>query len=586
MCGYDFQTPKLDINELVRAYEIPIKRVELSQLLFSIHTYYALVIKLLAAEITVTYASPFFRSFLDELTGLSSTKLTNRLSALEDGGIFVELGIKNFLEGDFFSWYLDVWGKPIEESVTAIVRKLAEYEPATAALEPDEVRDLLKSLYQNLLPRKIRHDLGEFFTPDWLAELTIDETGYNGDLEKRLLDPACGSGTFPVLAIKRARMFAEDKLIEKSEALDKIIKNIVGFDLNPLAVIASRTNYLIALGDLIRYRKGDLYIPVYLCDSISISGGETLVGRVYEVSTSVGKFRVPASIIKQFLIDEVFTIADECIRNRYKASDFVKRLLTITKLGSNDVQLMEKLYGDLLKLEIKGVNRIWARVIKNSFAPLFVEKFDFIVGNPPWVNWESLPEEYREATKELWSRYGLLEGTKSQALYKRDLAISFVVVAVDRYSTHEAHISMVVPFNLFKTQGGAGFRTFLATKCSVRKIHDLVRLYPFEGAVNRTSVISLSRGKTTFPIPSISWEKDKEADLERISNVDELSKVTTTTKMIIKPIEGSSRPNSSWLIVKAEAGEAIEKIIGPSIYEAQAASNTRGANGIFWIRCS
>ncbi len=278
------------------------------------------------------------------------------LAFLEEGGLFAELGIKNFLEGDFFAWYLDVWGKSIEDVVTSVVGKLAEYEPATAALEPDEVRDLLKNLYQNLLPRKIRHDLGEFFTPDWLAELTLDESGYDGSIDKRLLDPACGSGTFLVLAIKRARALADERFLPKNEVLEKIMKGIIGFDLNPLAVIASRTNYLMALGELIRYRKNDIHIPVYLCDSISVTGTETLVGKVYEVSTGVGKFRVPASIIKQFIIDEIFTVADECIIHHYEPAEFIKRLERSVKLASSERGLIEKVYRDLLKLELRGIN--------------------------------------------------------------------------------------------------------------------------------------------------------------------------------------------------------------------------------------
>jgi len=34
-------------------------------------------------------------------------------------------------------------------------------------------------------------------------------------------------------------------------------------------------------------------------------------------------------------------------------------------------------------------------------------KFDFVVGNTPWVNWEKLPEQYREVSKDLWTKYKL-----------------------------------------------------------------------------------------------------------------------------------------------------------------------------------
>jgi len=65
------------------------------------------------------------------------------------------------------------------------------------------------------------------------------------------------------------------------------------------------------------------------------------------------------------------------------------------------------LYEQLLDLQRKGINGIWARIIKNAFAPLFQGRFDYVAGNPPWVNWESLPDDYRQETKDLWVYHGL-----------------------------------------------------------------------------------------------------------------------------------------------------------------------------------
>jgi hypothetical protein len=148
-----------------------------------------------------------------------------------------------------------------------MVAVLDEYDPKTLSIDPVESRDLLKKLYQQLFPKTVRHDLGEYYTPDWLAELVIERVGYDGDPNKRVLDPACGSGTFLVMAINKVRQYADKRLIPKHELLPKILSNIVGFDLNPLAVMAARTNYLLALRELLKL-AGEIEIPVYLCDSI------------------------------------------------------------------------------------------------------------------------------------------------------------------------------------------------------------------------------------------------------------------------------------------------------------------------------
>lgn len=58
--------------------------------------------------------------------------------------------------------------------------------PETKELVPDETRDILKKLFQFLVPKQIRHDLGEYYTPEWLAERCLNQVGY-GVKERDLL---------------------------------------------------------------------------------------------------------------------------------------------------------------------------------------------------------------------------------------------------------------------------------------------------------------------------------------------------------------------------------------------------------------
>ena len=101
-------------------------------------------------------------------------KLRRELDELERGGIFHQMGITNFLEGDLFAWYLAVWSEPIERLARKTIAKLDEYNPGTFSENPAQSRDLLKKLYQQLFPKSVRHDLGEYYTPDWLAERVVD----------------------------------------------------------------------------------------------------------------------------------------------------------------------------------------------------------------------------------------------------------------------------------------------------------------------------------------------------------------------------------------------------------------------------
>jgi SAM-dependent methyltransferase len=107
-----------------------------------------------------------------------------------------------------------------------------------------------------------------------------------------VLDPACGSGTFLILTVKRFREYAEGHYL-KDILISYILRNVVGFDLNPLAVLAARTNYLLSIADLFEYAKGPIEIPVYLADSLLVETKTTLTGTSYAIRTYVGVFEFP-----------------------------------------------------------------------------------------------------------------------------------------------------------------------------------------------------------------------------------------------------------------------------------------------------
>jgi hypothetical protein len=271
VCGYEPGSLKLDVGVLGRRFGVRQTKPEPFPLFFAIHTYYATFIKLLAVQIASYYAFPKLGTGLLEVASYPTDKLITYLKDMEHGGIFKNFGINNFLEGDFFGWYLEIWDDNIEEAIIELISVLANYSLVTLEVDPEQTRDLLKKLYQNLMPKDLRHNLGEYYTPDWLAERLLDQLDsgkFKGNPDKRLLDPACGSGTFLVIAIQKIKEYGNEQLIPEHVLLEKILNNVVGYDLNPLAVISARTNYLLAIGDLLQHRQGTVSIPVYLADSI------------------------------------------------------------------------------------------------------------------------------------------------------------------------------------------------------------------------------------------------------------------------------------------------------------------------------
>ncbi len=605
------------LKGLAKEYGIEGK-VDYDRLMFAIHTYYALILKLLAAEVVYIYGGGrFYKSYIAELddayTKGGVEALREVLEDLESGGVFRQFGVENFLEGDYFSWYLGELDRDLADAVAEIARKLGEFEPATPQLEPESARDLLKRLYQQLIPDDIRHSLGEYYTPDWLADFLLDEVGLDiGSLERmgaesplqplelRILDPACGSGTFLVRYMSRLREYAREHFLD-DVLLDYTLRNVVGYDLNPLAVLTARTNYLMMIADLPRRRA--IEIPIYLADSLMVEKSSTLEGSVYVLKTVAGEFRLPASIVEKGLLSDVLSEAANALKSKYRVEDFVNRIRHRFKdVTDYDAGILGKFYEALLRLEQEEKNGIWVSIIRNAFAPVLKGKFDYVVGNPPWVNWESLPEEYREISKDLWSLYGLTE-IRGVGLgkVKRDLAMLFLARGFDLYLKPGGRLGFLMPFTSFKTQAGAGFRKFLATRTKIDVVHDLVTLYPFEGAVNRTSAIVVEKPCELSDVregrcPAINKILDDNKKVRHVIWINKTGKpvpidepledVLASTERfegIMTPISRND-PSSSWMQTMDNVLPYIEKVTsGKSPYRAYEGVNV-ALNQVYYVQ--
>ncbi len=594
VCGYDLITPERHIIELGSKYGIS-ENIMPANLLFAIHSYYGIFMKLLAAEIVHFFHK--MPSYIGKLSALSNNRLKSELMNLEEeGGIFRRMEIMNFFEGDLFGWYLYEWDEEIEGILRSIIDGLGQYDPATLIIEPQEARDLLKELYQYLIDRPVRHNLGEYYTPDWLAEVVLKESGYDGNPDKRVLDPSCGSGTFLIDAINKVRRFAENSMEPEKELLDKILMNIVGFDLNPLAVMAARVNYLMALGELLRYMKGEIEIPIYLCDSILIPQKFATVNREYnKIITSVGEFHIPISFITRKKVGSLVNILEYCVSKNIPSNDFLRILKSTLKLSEEEFEknseLLKELYDKIYDLETSKINGIWARIIKNAFAPIYMGKFDFVLGNPPWVNWENLPKEYRASTDSFWGKYNLKAKAGSEQFelgkMKRDLAILFAYVCSDRYLKNGGVLGFVITQMVFKTPGAEVFRRFKLPNdepLKVEKVHDMVDIKPFEDAANMTSVVILKKGKeTTYPVPYIYWKKAEKGKIEGNLSLDEAMTRTVRYELVATPIDNRNK-TSRWLTAKNTVIDALYKLIGNPAYRAYTGVYTGGVNGVYWVK--
>lgn len=452
--------------------------------LFLRHTYLATLSKLIA---NMFYSSGALPS-------------PDEILAILSGESFKKWGIQNFLELDFFSWIL----RAGEDFVTQFCRHLIEHLRSFDITKLDE--DVLKGLYQELVDPKERHDLGEYYTPDWLADYIAREL--IEDPEKRVLDPACGSGTFLVSAIKLKKKALEEQGKDKTEILEEILSQVVGIDIHPLAVITSKVNYLLTLGELIQCKEKPIVIPVYLADSIKLPKYERVLGGidVYSIKVDSEVLRIPAKIIKSSdIADQVFNTIREIVETEILSKDFeayLKKRLNL-ELTKDEYALIVELVEKLKQFKKSEKDSIWTYILKNIYKPIFLSerKFDYLIGNPPWISYRYLGTDYQEYVKDqIIKRYRLLPSEKVELMTHMEFATLFFARASDLYLNDNGKIGFVMPRGIFSSDQHDNFRKgeFLP-QIRIENIFDLEKVRPLFN-INSCVVFGLKGEKTAYPI--------------------------------------------------------------------------------------
>ena len=96
-------------------------------------------------------------------------------------------------------------------------------QPSRASVD----QDVLKVLYESVIGADTRKRLGEYYTPDWLADLVVAAVATD-PLEARVLDPSCGSGTFLFHAVRRFLSASEGAGRTPSETLRAVSRHVQG----------------------------------------------------------------------------------------------------------------------------------------------------------------------------------------------------------------------------------------------------------------------------------------------------------------------------------------------------------------------
>jgi len=273
-------------------------------------------------------------------------------------------------------------------------------------------RDVLGSIYQYFRPRVERRRLGEYYTPVEVVDYILARTGIASDaglMEKRILDPACGSFTFGVRAmlplLKAGAHLSPENKIELAR------RCVRGQDINPFSVFLSHLSLLFALLEI--YLQAKRSNPAYEIAPMDVAVQNSLTQAIPEAS-------------------DIGQASEEAAAERLPV-------------------------------------------------------FDYVVGNPPFVRNERLPEQDRQVLNEIFP---------TLAVKNTDLAVYFLYAATRYMSKEGGKVGMVAPLAIANAQMAAYLRNYLKD----HTVSELVSLewcakQAFPGADIVPMLVFLQRGR-------------------------------------------------------------------------------------------
>lgn len=205
-------------------------------------------------------------------------------------------------------------------------------------------------------------------------------------LHQRVLDPACGSGTFLFHAVRRYLLAADQADRPLAKALEELTDQVLGIDLHPVAVALARVTYLLAIGRarLMDDSRGPITVPVYLGDSVQwtqrldlFSEGQLLIPTGTGDQLFEDELRFPDHLLANAdwfdrLIEELAALA---IKPREKGTtpslNAVFRRLAVSE---TDQPAITASFEVLCRLYDNGRDHIWSYYIRNLVRPIWLSR--------------------------------------------------------------------------------------------------------------------------------------------------------------------------------------------------------------------
>ena len=367
-------------------------------------------------------------------------------------------GLQGVLESDFFAWPNEVYGKPLLQT---LARRVARFDWAKAPT------DTAATLYESVIPPEERRQLGEYYTPAWLVRAMLRELVAD-PLNQRVLDPACGSGTFVAEAVTRFITASRAAQWDSGRVLNRLQSVVTGIDVHPVAVHLARAAWALAARPAIVAASTEgcdasLSIPVYLGDGLQLKFREGDLFAQHNITVYAEGEENTALVFPVSLVER----AEDFDALMGDVSALIERgddpLMALDDNGIEDHEERQVICATIAamqRLHKKGRNHIWAYYARNMVRPVMLSrsKVDVVIGNPPWINYNQTADILRDELKNLSrNTYGIWAGGRYAT--HQDVAGLFFSRSVDLYLKTGGVIGFVLPHSALQAGQYAKWRS-------------------------------------------------------------------------------------------------------------------------------
>lgn len=427
---------------------------------FLIHTYLSVFSKMLA------YAVVSNDDYIDD----------EEIRKVLDGTIFHNYNISNFVDNDFFHWVKsDRNFNNLKKAFRLIAQQISTFDFTNV----DE--DILKGVYQELIDLDTRHSLGEYYTPDWLCQRVVNEFEFKPT--DKILDPACGSGSFLRAIIHQIRIDNPS-----AEAFD-INNQVYGIDIHPLSVQITKTTLLLALGKDIIKSKEPVHLNIILANSLlAPEGVKNLWGSQFTMPIDKEKYILNTQVFDDVkLFDDALDVCEELAKQTLHKKnttkdDFTNILVNHRKENGLSPQVIDsfyQIYNGFKKVKENGRDSIWKFIVQNLYKPYFLSnQFNYIIGNPPWFTFSSVKnEEYQNVLNALAVKYDVKPANVADYPHL-EIAAIFLAYCNNYFLKEGGKLAFVLPRSFFSASQHDNTRSGKAKGFRLTKIWDLKDIKP------------------------------------------------------------------------------------------------------------